>query len=161
MVHTFLLSLNAHYFSIRMPAILSYDFLDRSLFLFKNNNFNVSWVLANLYCFLILCAGNVCDTSAKSNGAQVPFKSTTHSLQQESIPVGCVPPVRATQATRCQHQKGSGVYGPGGWGYGLNPPLPGQNDTRLWKHYLPATSLAGGNNPWFRIWHNNTTLALR
>ena len=107
MVHTFLLSLNTHYFSFRIPALLSYDFFHRSLFLLQNNIFNVSWVLANLYCFLILCAGNVCDTSAKVMKHRCLSSQTTHSLQQDSIPVGCVPPVRATEATRCQHQKGS------------------------------------------------------
>ena len=109
MVHTFLLSLNTHYFSIRIPALLSYDFLDRTLFLLKNNNFNVSWVLDNLYCFLILCARNVCDMSTKVMAHRCLSSQTTHSLQQESIPIGCVPPVRATEATICQHQKGQGV----------------------------------------------------
>ena len=71
MVHTFLLSLNTHYFSIRMPALLSYDFFHRSLFLLQNNNFDVSWVLDNLYPLRRKCLRYEC----KSNGAQVPFKS--------------------------------------------------------------------------------------
>ena len=51
----------------------------------------------------------------------------------------------ATEATRCQHlgegEEWSGGYGP------TPPPFlgRGQNDRRLWKHYLPPTSLADGN----------------
>ena len=33
------------------------------------------------------------------------------------------------------------------WIMRQKPPVDRRNDTRLWKHYLPATTVAGGNNP--------------
>ena len=40
---------------------------------------------------------------------------------------------------------GSGPYMGGGKARALNKVTPEQNDRHNWKHYLPATSLAGGN----------------
>ena len=85
---------------------------------------------------------------------------------QESIPVGCLPTVSVVSP--CTHSQMYLPWGPmsrGGWTY---PPREGtwyqrypplerkwdqryphsreQIDRHLWKHYLPATSLAGGNN---------------
>ena len=76
--------------------------------------------------------------------------------EQLSAPVGCIPPV-------CCHiplypMSGAWVPTPGHtftpWTYsypgrGLVTEIPSsrlQADRHLWKHYLPATSLAGGNN---------------
>ena len=41
-----------------------------------------------------------------------------------------------------------GGYGPEGYGPGgvVALPLPPWTDKYLWKHYLPATSFAGGKN---------------
>ena len=76
----------------------------------------------------------------KVNVCQTNFDAK-YSVEQESIPVGCVPPARPPYVL----QKTSDVSI---WrGYGLDghtPPPPRQNNTRLWKHYLSATSLAGG-----------------
>ena len=64
-----------------------------------------------------------------------------YSVEQESIPVGCVPPARPPYVL--QKTPDVSIWR----GYGLDghtPPPPRQNNTRLWKHYLSATSLAGG-----------------
>ena len=101
-------------------------------------------------------------------------KKEQKTRKQESIPVRCVPPASGA-ITRCQYQWG--VYQGGGYTQvtcplvypppwythppdmrdlrpGISPerhlalgiPIP-WTDTRLWKHYLPTTSMADGNKP--------------
>ena len=89
--------------------------------------------------------------------------------QQECIPVGCVPPaswphliVSGRGGGAClggMHARGACVPGdvhtwgacilgacvPGGRGCVPHPSVDRILDKRLWKHYLPATTVAGGN----------------
>ena len=67
-------------------------------------------------------------------------------IQQESIPVGCVPLAFVVGYGWGWVRPWRG-YGPGSYGLlaeGTTPLPHGQNDTRMWKHYLSAISLAGG-----------------
>ena len=82
----------------------------------------------------------------------------------ECIPVGCVPPahwphlVVSARGSACPeggHARGVHAGGHVCWGMCVPGGMPGGAacphmdiilDTRLWKHYLPATTVAGGND---------------
>ena len=75
-------------------------------------------------------------------------------IKQECIPVGCVPTVSVAVSegwvVRClwQHPLPHCMLGhtPLPIAYWDTPPLVDRRkDTRLWKHYLPVSTVAGGN----------------
>ena len=77
---------------------------------------------------------------------------TTHFCGFGGGGVGCIYPHLDTLPPKYptpQKEHGTKDTQPPGQDMGHGPyPTPcGQNDTDLWKHYLPATSLAGGNKP--------------
>ena len=71
---------------------------------------------------------------------------------QESIPIGCVPPTFVVRGGGGYGLRGVSGYIPASKSQGLlwesttSPPSCVQDDRRLWKHYLPATSFVGGKN---------------
>ena len=99
-----------------------------------------------LKCTLVLCVNRPLLSRMRRN----PNWSGTSGLmmQQECIPVGCVP--SATVAV----SRGGVCLGRGVSAQeerclpGECTPPPGQNDRRLWKQYLSATTVADG-----RYWH--------
>ena len=80
---------------------------------------------------LIVSCSIPCISGGGGGSAQPPLMQNPSPMQTPGcrLPAGCRPPGHVT-CDAC---------------WEANPLVDRRNDTRLWKHYIPATTVAGGN----------------